>query len=369
MPAIHQFVATFEQGAIGSYALELQKAFCEQGYESEIFAEFCRAPYDEIGHIHTDYGSKVLARQSDLLIYHMAIGSNVADWLMDQNQRLVVLHHNITPVEYYQPWNPGVTYGMAWGRDQLRRLAKHAVLGIGVSEYNRRELEDLHYAKTAEVPIVVDIESLRRSLDQSALDLLKAGRTEGSADWLFVGWIAPHKCQHDIINAFALYRAVYDPHARLHLVGRVGEESYAAAVERLIAELNLQDAVQLHGRVSDGELGAHYANADVLVSMSEHEGVGIPLVEAMYNSVPVVAFAAAAVPETVGRGGILLPRKSPALVAAAANRVVMDATLRKAMVDHGLMQAQRFAGDSARAQLFEVLDPLLQSDPQGSSAS
>jgi glycosyltransferase involved in cell wall biosynthesis len=355
MKAIHQFLPTFEPGAIGSYALEVQSTLHEAGYESEIFAEFAKGGFEQKFRVHTDYGRAVPARADDVLLYQMAIGSNVADFVYDQPQRLVVLHHNITPVEYYQQWDPGSTYGMAWGRDQLRKLADRAVLGLAVSEYNRRELEQLHYRRTATVPFLTDLRSFDHDLDDAAVERARAQKAQGGTDWLFVGWLSPHKCQHDIIRAFAAYRSLYDPKARLHLVGRVGVTSYADACRALAQELGVGDAVTFPGRISGGELGAAYLTADVLVSMSEHEGVGIPLLEAMYHRLPIVAFAAAAVPETVGNAGVVLARKRPATIAAAVNRVITDAPLRQALVRRGQERMARHAIGPARQALLASL--------------
>lgn len=356
MIAIHQLFATFEPGAIGEHGLRVQQALREDGHGSEIFYEFAKGGFEDFGHLHTSYGNSVAARDDDVMMYHMALGSNVADWLFQINQRVVLAHHNITPAEYYQPWDPGVTYGMVWGRDQLRRLAPRTALGIGMSEYNRRELEALHYAPTAVAPILLDLDAHDAAADEDELRRLLD--TKRGTDWLFVGWIAPHKCQHDIIRAFALFRRLYDPGARLHLVGRVGEQRYHDTCVKLIAELGLTDAVFLSGRVSDGELIAHYRVADVLVCMSEHEGVGLPLLEAMHHRVPVVAFAAAAVPETVGNAGVVLSRKTPAVVAAAVWRVTSDPELADQLRDTGNMQVKRFSLEQAKKRLFSALQLL-----------
>ena len=338
--------------------MQVQRALRAHGHESEIFAEYIRPPFEQQAYVHTAYGTSVAAHNADVLLYHMALGSNVADWLMDRAERLVLRHHNITPVDFYSPWPGANTYGMAWGRRQLSDLGRRATLGMAVSEYNRRELEALHYNRTALTPVLVDFAGFERGIDDAMRERLGQAKAAGGADWLFVGWIAPHKCQHDTIRAFALYRRLYDPDARLHLVGRSGLDSYTDACEKVIAELGVGDAVVRHGRVRDGELGAIYRNADVLVSMSEHEGVGLPLLEAMHHGVPVVAFAAAAVPETVGDAGVLLPTKKPATVAAAVHRVVTDAALRASLIDRARERVQLFGLDRATHALHSALESL-----------
>ncbi len=359
MKAVHQFVATFEPGAIGDHTIRVQQALRDAGYESEIFAEYAKGGFEDRFHVHSDYSRKVRANDDDLLMYHMAIGSNVADWLNDvPKQRFVMAHHNITPVEFYEPWDPGVTYGMAWGRDQLAKLAKRTTLGIGLSEYNRRELDEFHYKSTAVAPLLIDFASFDHLVDASKREQLLERKAGSGSDWLSVGWIAPHKCQHDTIRAFSLYRRIYDANAHLYFVGRTGTQSYRDACDKLVAQLGLTDAVTFTGRVSDGELGAHYATADVLVSMSEHEGVGIPLLEAMYNGVPIVAFGAAAVPETVGNAGIVLPVKRPAKVAVAVARAVGDPLVQGALIRAGKARLALFSIETATKRLLGALQAL-----------
>lgn len=354
MTAVHQFVATFEPGAIGNEMLEAQRIFRNAGYASEIFTEHAKGHFADKAYMYTEYGKSRPAHEDDILIYHMAIGSVVADWLKDRTETLVLRHHNITPVEYYAPWPGANTYGMAWGRNQLRELANRTTLGLAASEFNRQELEALRYRRSTTAPVLFDYASFATSQTRIASQ---------KRDWLFVGWIAPHKCQHDVIRAFALYRRLYDPLARLHLVGRTGLESYETACKALAAELGLsakpEPAVIFHGRVDDDALGGLYRDAAALVCMSEHEGVGLPLLEAMQNELPIVAFRAAAVPETVGNSGIVLSRKHPAFVAAAVNRLVTDCGLRETLIARGKTNLANFSLDVGKQRFLDVIRELV----------
>jgi glycosyltransferase involved in cell wall biosynthesis len=170
---------------------------------------------------------------------------------------------------------------------------------------------------------MVDLTAFDRALDEELLDRLRHDKG-ASSHWLFVGRLAPNKCQHDVVKAFAVFRHLYDPSARLSLVGGTASDRYRHAVESFVAALGLADSVDLAGSVTPQALATYYRSADVFVCLSEHEGFGIPLLEAMYHGVPVVAFAAAAVPETVGAAALLLPTKAPATVAAAVQRVLSD---------------------------------------------
>src|SRR5439155_6324692 len=159
---------------------------------------------------------------------------------------------------------------------------------------------------------------------------LKEGK--GGTDWFFIGRVAPNKCQHDIVKAFAAHRRMYDGDARLWLAGGSSSAGYQRAVASTIDDLGLGHSAILTGPLSQAAVNAHFRVADVFVCLSEPEGFCVPIVESWWHRLPVVAFAAAAVPETVGDGGLLLSSKRPAMVAAAVERVARDPAVAAALV-------------------------------------
>jgi len=346
--AIHHFVPTYEPGAVGGHIAELQRLCHELGWDSEVFTEHRR--FDgKPSRDFRDYPR--LARPGDVLVYHVAIGSGVADFVGSRPETLVVDHHNITPAAYFEVWDPPVAHGVAWGRRQLAELAARTTLGLADSSFNRSELDDLGYRPTAVAPILFDPSELERDVDPAAAERLAADGTV----WLFVSRFAPNKCQHDLVKAFAVYRRVYEPGAHLRLVGRLPSGPYVDALHRLVAALGLEDAVSFVGAVDDGTLGAHYRAADVYVTVSEHEGFAVTPLEAMHHGLPVVAFAGGAVPETLGGAGLCLDSKEAGTVAAAVHRVVDDADLRASLVAAG---RRRLAGFSLEASRTVMADHL-----------
>ncbi len=328
---VHQFVPTLEPGAVGAHTLMVRDVLRAAGHDSEVFAS-------EIEPAWADRGGLLLrdARaRADVIVYQMAIGSIVADAVLARTEPIVVNHHNLTPMRYIAGWQPVAAHGVVWGRGQLRELAERARLGIADSGYNERDLIESGFTRTTVVPILLDL---------STLDVETAAEPKRTAavTWLFVGRLAPNKAQHDIVKAFAAYRRFHNPDARLHLVGGGREEGYARTLGRFIHALGLDDAVTLTGGVSPAELVAYYRAADVFVVCSEHEGFCVPLLEAMHHRVPIVAFASTAVPETLGDAGLLLDVKDPCTVAAAVDRVVTDAPLRKQLVDAGAHRVREF---------------------------
>jgi len=344
--ALHQFVPTFEPGAIGHHVLEVQSlARQELGLASLVFAEHVAPAFAGRAHRHRDYGRRVAARPGDVLVYHVAIGSVVADFVAGRPEPLVLDHHNITPPELYQRWDPAAAHGCAWGRAQLPALAARAVLGLADSEWNRAELAAAGCARTAVAPILADYGTA-------------PPEPTGGRDWLFVGRLSPNKCQHDVVKAFAAYRRAFDPEARLRLVGGAGSPTYRDALAGFVAALGLDGAVELTGPVSQAALAGHYRASGVFVCLSEHEGFGMPLVEAMAHGVPVVAYASTAVPDTVGDAAVVLPGKEPARVAAAAAAVVGDGRLRRALAAAAARRVAAFGLAPSRARWRQALEGL-----------
>ncbi|MEO6121625.1 MAG: glycosyltransferase family 4 protein [Acidimicrobiales bacterium] len=343
MRALHQFVPTFEPGAVGNHVLQVQALARDSlRLESLIFAEHVDPAFVGRARRHGDYGRQVVARPGDVLMYHVAIGSGVADFVRDRPEPLVLDHHNITPPEMYERWEPAAAYGCAWGRDQFPALAARAVLGLADSEWNEAELRSAGCRATATAPILLDF--------GTAPPTATTGR-----DWLFVGRLSPNKCQHDVIKAFAAYRRAYDPTARLRLVGGSSSASYSAALAGFVGALGLAEAVELTGAVSAETLAGHYRASGVFVCLSEHEGFGIPLLEAMAHGVPVVAYSSTAVPATVGDAGVVLPAKEPARVAAAARRVLTDQVLRSRLGAAAVRRVEKFGLARSQARWVELL--------------
>jgi glycosyltransferase involved in cell wall biosynthesis len=248
---------------------------------------------------------------------------------------------------------------MSLGRRQLLRLGRRAQLGLADSAFNAAELEQLGYPRTAVVPILLDVATLDVPVDRPRLDQLRRAKEGGGADFLFVGRIAPNKAQHDLVKMLAAYRKVHDPAARLHLVGGSSSEGYLAALRKFIAALGLTDCVDLAGAVSAGELAAYWEIADAFVVASDHEGFCVPLLEAMHHEVPIVAYGAAAVPETLGGAGLVLATKDAPTFAEAVARVLADEALRAQLLAAGADRLRELDVAHSRVKLLDAVVPLV----------
>ena len=352
---IHQVVSTLSPGdAVGSHTLAVRDVLRAADLQSEVFSD------------DVDPALAGAARPLDALpppgtpglavLYQCSIGNEVVDRLLARPEPLLVDYHNVTPVAQLLRWAPDMAHLAGWGRGQLGDLASRAVLGIGDSSFNAADLTAAGFDRVAVVPILLKVAGLRH--DQPRPVAERRGRR-----WLFVGRLVPNKAQHDIVLALAWYRAVHDPDAELHLVGRDAAPAYTAALRDLVADLGLQRAVHLMGGVDDARLAQEYGEADVFVCLSDHEGFCIPVLEAMANDLPVVAFASSALPETVGSGGLLLPGKDPATVAGAVHRLATDDSLRAAMVERGTARVATFDRSRTSPLLLAALRSVLDLTP------
>jgi glycosyltransferase involved in cell wall biosynthesis len=235
-----------------------------------------------------------------------------------------------------------------------------AELGLADSAFNAAELTELGYPRTAVVPILIDVAALDSTpADAATRQRLTDAKARGGVDWLFVGRLAPNKAQHDVVKAFAAYRRLYDADARLHLVGGSSSHQYETALTAFVSALDLDDAIEITGGVSAGALTAYYETADVYVSVSEHEGFCVPLLEAMYHRVPIVAYSAAAVPETLGDAGLLLDAKDACTVATAVDRIVSDPALRTQLLAAGADRLGEFDIARSRRKLLDAIEPVV----------
>jgi glycosyltransferase involved in cell wall biosynthesis len=176
-----------------------------------------------------------------------------------------------------------------------------------------------------------------------------------------VGRPVPNKRQDDVIRVFAHYRQRFAPTARLILVGGSDEANdYVEDLRQLVRRLDIRRHVTFTGLVDDRQLVAYYRVAQVFVSMSEHEGFGVPLLEAMYFDLPVIAYAAAAVPYTLGQAGILVHEKNFSTIAELVHRIISDEPYRAQILAAQRRRLKDLAPQKVKAMLRLYLDTLLE---------
>ncbi len=297
---VNQWVPAAHKGdAIGDSARRVRDFLRAMGHESDIFALTID---DDLRHEIRPF-SDPTAKQGDVTIFHFALPSPMTAAFASLPNGRVLQYHNVTPARFFAAYDPGLFRLASVARQELATLASSTDLALGDSEYNRHELDELGFGKTGVMPIAVDIGRLTDAPPQPALDELL---DDGFVNFLFVGRIAPNKKIEDHIKLAEQYKRYIDAHYRFIFVGRYDVvPRYYAAIRALMTEYKmLPERFLFTGPVPDAELAAYYRASSVYISLSEHEGFCVPLLEAMAMDVPVLAYAAAAVPDTLGGAGV-----------------------------------------------------------------
>jgi len=348
---VNQWVPAAHRGdAIGDSARRVRATLRQQGHRSEIYA----LTIDE------DLRGEVLpfaheaARSGDVTILHFALPSPMTEAFSAVPGRRVLQYHNITPARFFAPYDPQLFRLAALGRRELATLAGRVDLALGDSEFNRRELAALGFSPTGVLPIAVDTDRITAAPRRPALERILS---DGLINILFVGRIVPNKRIEDHIRLAEMYKRYIDNYYRFIFVGRSDSvPSYYAQIRALVHEFEmLPDRFWFTGPVPDEDLGAFYRWADVYVSLSEHEGFCVPLVEAMAADVPVLAYAAGAVPETLGGAGVLFSPKDLECAAELLGMLVYDRPVRRAVIEGQRRRLRDFAPDRIADRLNQVL--------------
>ena len=188
---------------------------------------------------------------------------------------------------------------------------------------------------------------------------------DGLHNFLFVGRIAPNKKIEDHIRLAEFYKRYVDEHYRFIFVGRTDAvPHYYNTVRALIAEFQMPaDRFVFTGPVPDDDLAAYYRRASVYISLSEHEGFCVPLLEAMAADVPVLAYASSAVPDTLGGAGVLFEPKDLEFAAELLGELAYNDQLRSRVIAGQRRRLRDFGDD----RIMRELDRLLATAGAGSA--
>lgn len=352
---VHQIAARLEYGdAVSNHVLEIDRALAAWGYETDIFANttdgfgasVARPDAEYAGHMRSD---------GDLLIYHYSVYcSNYKQYLETRNRRILI-YHNITPPEFFAPYDKGVAEFCRLGRELLPGLAG-CDLALGDSEYNRMELVRMGFDtdKTGVLPIFVNYGGLLERKEERVL-----ATYDGAFKVLFVGRAVPNKRIEDLLRAFFYCTRCIDSSSQLFIVGPSWVDRYDEQLRWLADCFGLMGRVHFTGRVSDADLASYYRACDLFLSMSEHEGFAVPLVESMAFDLPILAYDSTAIPYTLDGAGLTFKDKDPAGVGELMEIIRSDDKVRNAILKSERERLEHFSPEAVRETLREALGRVL----------
>jgi glycosyltransferase involved in cell wall biosynthesis len=347
--AVHQFHAGSAYGdGVTNGMLFIQRILRQAGYKSEIY---CVDVDSRLADRLTSY-RKYVDRADQVVLVHYSHGHEHHRWIDEISAAKVLIYHNITPAQFL-PEGSRVRQYAELGRQQLKSWGRqHTFIGtIADSPFNARELERLGFSSIATIPLLVDLDHLRNHPWNREL----SGKMGKARNLLFLGRWAENKGQLDLVRMMSVLRKLCRMPMRLILAGGVTSPQYFEQVQAEIRNLRLEDSVIVFEQLEDEDVFAMYRAADLYVSLSRHEGFGMPLVEAMAFDVPVLAVAAGAVPSTLGSGGLLLESRDAEFVAGAANIVLQEPWLRREIVRAQRQELERYERRSLVGSLQDYL--------------
>lgn len=349
---LHQVIVSANPGdAITDTALEI-RALLRQIGPSEIYSLYAHPDLqNDIKKLHELPRRQTETLAGDVIIFHASIGEpDVTDFVRNRPERLIVMYHNISPPDRFLPFDPRKGGLLAAGRIELASLNERASAALTFSEYNAKELIEMGFRDVRVMPLIVDVSRL---LDvEPDQEIMEHFQTRGKPVFLFVGQMLPHKRPDLLIQAYYTLSTYLIPEASLILVGNHLLPKYAGHLTHQINELNLNLAWMTNS-VPLEKLVAFYRSADVFVTMSEHEGFCVPLLEAMGFDLPVLARNCAAIPETMAGAGVLLPEDAGIeIIAEAMNELATNGSLRRELTARGALRVEEFDPDVARGEIL-----------------
>lgn len=348
MERIDQILADMQYGdAVSDNALAIRTKLRAMGKKSEIYAENIHPLlYHEVKPLSS-------YQPGGTVLHHFAIGSDSNHFVLTlSGVRKILIYHNITPAHFFEGYNLKSELSCEKARIELQQCAGRYDMALAVSEYNKRELEDYGFTNVRVLPIIYSFNRLNVTPDSAVLKQFGQGNKKNI---LFLGRIAPNKKQQDVVKAFYYYKTLINPDSRLLLVGSYhGMEKYANEISHLIAMLKLED-VYLTGQVTANQMTAYYQVSDLFLSMSEHEGFCVPLLESMFFDLPILAYDSSAVGETLGKAGILFTKKDFKLVAEMMHLMLSDDHLRKKIISGQRKRLSDFSEDMIAKRLETYL--------------
>ncbi len=348
---IIQWISNLNYGdAIGNEVVTIHQLLLANGYETAIMAF---ETHPKLAHL-TERIDDSKIQKEDVVIIHKASGDHLTEKSISLSCRKILLYHNITPGHFFAPYDLVMAWNQRRGRKQLAKLLGHVDYAWADSSYNAKELIQLGMdnAKVSVLPFLLPVDD---KAEAPCEELLKEMKETKGRKILFVGRIAPNKKQEDVIKAFCYYQRYIDPDATLYLVGSYGGfERYYAQLQGFCAELNLKNVV-FTGHVTDAQKLSYFQGADLFLCMSEHEGFCVPLLEAMKADIPVLAYDACAVPETLGNDKGLFQRKEYDHIARRMQELIQNQDARKECLAIQKKSLARFALPNTSQVFLQLL--------------
>ncbi|MBL0953833.1 MAG: glycosyltransferase family 4 protein [Leptospira sp.] len=345
---IHQFSAGFQLGdAISQEMLEIKRLLAKEGYQGNIYAENVLSSDRKFA----EKIAKVKIQENDVIVYHHSIHSKVLDFLLQYPNKKILIYHNVTPENFFEPYDLRFSYLLRKGREDLEIIRENFQHSFAVSNFNLSELIHLGFKHAKHFPLHLNFQKWDHNHIESRL------KTFQFPSFLFVGRIAPNKCQDDLIRFARTWKSNFGNQFSLRMLGfcNPDQQSYLDELNFMISQLDLLNEVKIISYVDETMVKQIYQESNLFLSMSEHEGFCVPLLEAMHFQMPVVAYAAGAVPETLGNSGILFETKNFDKITRDISKIFTNTEYRNNLIYHQNLRLDAYLKSTSILPLLEVI--------------
>jgi glycosyltransferase involved in cell wall biosynthesis len=351
---VDQLVPAFHRGdAIGDTAFHMKEFFLSQGFRSEIYCLTMDEGLEDSCRLFSAYGKPA---PSDVTILHYALPSPLTAAFAQVPSHKVILYHNLTPHEFFEGFSSEMARISRLGREELASLVPHVSMALADSEFNRKELVQIGYTRTEVFPLFVDFKKYSRPMNRFMYELFRDDRT----NILFVGRIVPNKKIDDLIRVLFYFKKYISPLVRLIVIGKTSSlPQYYKSLVRLADEFYLKpEEIRFTGHILDDEMFSLYKAADVFLSLSEHEGFGLPFIESMVFDLPIIAYDCTAVPFTLDGAGVMIKHKKVDYVAELVDVVAHRKKLRQDIIQGQQQRLERFKNIDKKEILLKIIDEI-----------
>ncbi len=350
---VEQFLPAFHYGdAIGNSTLAFHKYLLDKGIKSQIISLTIDELMSEFALSFRDY----VEDESSIKILHFAIPSELTDFFLKVKGKKVMIYHNITPSSFFIDFSDALVKFTLEGRKHLEKLNECFDLSIAVSNFNAEELRTLNFKNVKKIPLMVNLDEYKQPFNKPFYDLIKDDRK----NIIFVGRISPNKKIEDLIKVLFYYKKYISPSIRLIIAGKIDSlPKYFQAVRDLASRFLLtSEDIIFTGHIPFDELLSVYKLGDVFLSMSEHEGFCLPLIESSFFNVPVVAFNAGAVSETLKGSGLIFSEKKTELISGLLENIINDNELRVKINKKQEKLIELYLNEAQPEKIFSLLQNL-----------
>ena len=351
----HESIAKYD--AIGNDIAYMYKIF-SRNHECFVYCSFLLN--ENLNSINKDKLMELIEDKNNLLIYHHSIywedGENI---LKRTKAKIIIKYHNITPENFFKPFNQSYYNICKKGREQTKRLYStlQYILWISDSKYNELDINGISSENEKMVnPPFHNLETIQNVTPSEPI--LEKLIEDNAVNLLFVGRIAPNKGLDFLIKILKSYKVMYDNNIILHIIGKKDDTLtvFNRNMELFIKREEVESNIKVVGEVSDSILLSYFLGCDFYINCSEHEGFCVPIIEAQSLSLPVIARKTSAVPDTIGKNQILLTN-SPMEYAATIKVLSENSAYKDFLIEQGLRNYKsRFSNEMIEREFVNAVE-------------